>query len=284
MNLFCRILTILLFTFASWARDPNVQIESQRLEANQQAHMTAQKATKVVPARPTSSPTGQNVPKVPKPTKVATEQSSEAPVEQVMAVQPEQTPVPEWTSSVKESVRSEKPSAPKTEAERDGSAKVEARKQDDMKPRSAEQIERLKNLIELVEKHKAAENEVIEAEKKMAMAEEELMIGITGLIIEETMTKIGYDFYEYFYLLWEAPGEISIKDYNIYISERASPMWGSWVQVRVDERIVWNSVLRPRSTEIEDAAKEAITATKEYLVNYEQYQFKTNDMFGTGIY
>lgn len=260
MSRFCRILTILLFTFACRARDPIVQIESRRPEGSQQIQMTAQKETKAAPEQPREASTGQ-----------------------VMAVLPELTPIPERTSSVKESVRPERPSAPMAEEERDGSAKVEAGKQDDMKPQSAEQIERLKNLIELVKKHKAAENEVIEAEKKMAMVEEELMIRITGLIIEETMTKIGYDFYEYFYLLWEAPGEIPVKDYNIFISERASPMWGSWVQVRVDERIVWNSVLRPRSTEIEDAAKEAIEATKEYLVNYEQYQFKTNDMVGTGI-
>ncbi len=283
MSRFCRILTILLFTLACRARDPIVQIESRRLEGSRQPQMTAQKATKVAPARPTSGPTGQSVPAMPKPTKAAPEQPKESPAEQIMVVQPEQTSVAELASSIRESVRPERPSVPMAEAERDGSAKVEAGKQDDMKPQSAEQIERLKKLIELVEKHKAAENEVIEAEKKMAMAEEELMIGITGLIIEETMTKIGYDFYEYFYLLWEAPGEIPIKDYNIFISERASPMWGSWVQVLVDERIVWNSVLRPRSIEIEDAAKEAIAATKEYLVNYEQYQFKTNDMVGTGI-
>jgi curli production assembly/transport component CsgE len=263
---FCSILTILMFTLACWAHNPLVRIES-RTEGSQKSQMTEQKTTKPAPARPTSDPNERGAPAVPK----------------LIKATPEQTQVPERTSSIKETVSPKRTSTSMAEAERDGSAKVETGKQDDTKPQRAEQIERLKNLIELVKKHKAAENEVTEAEKKMAIAEEELMVGITGLIIEETMTKIGYDFYEYFYLLWEAPGEIPVKDYNIFISERASPLWGSWVQVRVDERIVWNSVLRPRSTEIEDAAKEAIEATKEYLVNYEQYQFKTNDMVGTGI-
>jgi len=109
------------------------------------------------------------------------------------------------------------------------------------------------------------------------------MLEISGLIIEQTMTKIGYDFYEYFFLLWEAPEGISVRDYNIFINERASPMWGSWVRVGVDETTVWSRVLRPRSEEIEDAAKQAIAATRQYLSNYEQYQFKTKDMVGTGI-
>lgn len=112
--------------------------------------------------------------------------------------------------------------------------------------------------------------------------EKELMEEISGLIIEETMTKIGYEFYEYFFLLWEAP-EVEIKDYNIFINEKASPLWGSWVKVNIDGTTVWNRILRPRSEEIEEAVKQAIEATKQYLYNYEQYQFQTEDMVGTGM-
>lgn len=114
-------------------------------------------------------------------------------------------------------------------------------------------------------------------------AEEWLMDEITGLVIERTMTKIGYDFYEYFFLLWEAPRATGIQDYNITINERASPLWGSWVWVDVNGTTIWNKVLRPRSAEIEEAAKEAIETTKQYLVNYEQYQFQSEDLVGTGI-
>ena len=121
------------------------------------------------------------------------------------------------------------------------------------------------------------------ATKEEIAAEEELMEEITGLIIEQTMTRIGYDFYEYFFLLWEAPREVGVKDYNIFIDERASPMWGSWVSVGVNGATVWNKVLRPRSAEVEDAAKEAIVATQQYLINYEQYQFQSEDMVGSGI-
>jgi len=119
-------------------------------------------------------------------------------------------------------------------------------------------------------------------EDKAGRAEKELMEEITGLIIEETMTKIGYEFYEYFFLLWEPP-EVEVKDYNILISEKASPLWGSWVRVDVNGTAVWSRVLRPRSEEIEEAVKESIEATRQYLYNYEQYQSQTEDMVGTGI-
>ena len=121
------------------------------------------------------------------------------------------------------------------------------------------------------------------ATKEEIAAEEGLMDEITGLIIEQTMTKIGYEFYEYFFLLWEAPRTTGIRDYNIIINERASPLWGSWIWIDVNGTTIWNQVLRPRSAEVEEAAKGAVEVTRDYLVNYEQYQFQSEDLVGTGI-
>ena len=141
------------------------------------------------------------------------------------------------------------------------------------KPSAAE--ERMRKLIETIKEERPATKEEI-------AAEEQLMQEITGLIIEETMTKIGYDFYEYFFLLWKPP-ETELKYYNIVITERASPMWGSLVEIKIRDNTVWNRMLRPRSEEIEDAAKEAIEVTKNYLQNYQIRQFKSPDLMGTGI-
>lgn len=141
------------------------------------------------------------------------------------------------------------------------------------KPSAAE--ERIRKLIETIKEERAATKEEI-------AAEEQLMAEITGLIIEETMTKIGYEFYEYFFLLWKPP-QLGRRHYNILISERASPLWGSWIKVNIDENTVWSRVLRPRSEEIEEAVKEAIEATKNYLQNYQRRQFKSPDLVGTGI-
>ncbi|MBN2314162.1 MAG: hypothetical protein JXM79_09550 [Sedimentisphaerales bacterium] len=113
--------------------------------------------------------------------------------------------------------------------------------------------------------------------------EESLMSEITGLIIEETMTKVGYEFYEYFFLLWNPPLMAEIQDYNITIHERASAMWGIWIWVNVNDTTIWNKTLRPRSAEVEEAAKEAIEVTKQYVANYQKYQFESDDLVGTGI-
>ena len=114
-------------------------------------------------------------------------------------------------------------------------------------------------------------------------AEEWLMDEITGLIVEQTMTKIGYEFYEYFFMYWETPRTTGIQDYNIFINERASALWGSWVWIEVNDTTVWNNILQPRSVEVEEAAHEAVEVTKDYLVNYDQYQFQSEDLVGTGI-
>lgn len=108
---------------------------------------------------------------------------------------------------------------------------------------------------------------------------------ISGLIIEKTMTKIGYEFYEQFFSRWEAPEGIS--DYNIYINERASPIWGSLIYVNINDTLVLNMMLRPRSNDIEEAAVNSIGVVLNYLYQYEEIQKQQaegGDMAGNGIY
>ena len=140
----------------------------------------------------------------------------------------------------------------------------EAKQQKEAKPEKTEEVEKI-------------------ATKEEIAVEEELMEEITGLIIEETMTRIGYEFYENFFILWEAPE--GIKDYNIFIDERASPLWGSWIQVKIDTTIVWSKILKPRSEEIEEAAEKAVEVTKEFLSRYEEYkkELEGPDIVGNGI-
>ncbi len=184
------------------------------------------------------------------------------------------------SGAVKAATAKEKEAKPdeKTPAAGARPAREVAAKQQEADAQRASTAERLSQLVAA-----AAEEAKTAAGKQQVAAEEGLMREITGLIMQETMTKVGYDFYEYFFLRWEAPQGIAVKDYNIVIAERASPMWGSWVQVDVNERTIWNSMLRPRSEEIEEAAQQAMEVTKEYLINYEKYQMKTPDLVGTGI-
>ena len=156
-------------------------------------------------------------------------------------------------------------------------AQEKAREQETAESQETKAPEAIYKLIEILERQKALN-------KNISSSEEELMRGITGLIIEETMTKIGYEFYEYFFLFWEPPEGIPVKDYNIVIHERASAMWGIWIWIDVNGTTIWNKMLRPRSAEVEEAAREAVEAAEKYLSNYEHYQFKTHDMMGTGVW
>ena len=128
----------------------------------------------------------------------------------------------------------------------------------------------------------ATEREEKGAERQEAAAEKQVFEGITGLVISEVMTKIGNEFFEQFCLLWEPPTS-GLSGYNVVIAEKASPLWGTWITVSVDDVAIWGKVLRPRSEEIEPEVEEARAIVYEYVSNYEQYQMQTEDMTGTGF-
>jgi len=135
--------------------------------------------------------------------------------------------------------------------------------------------EKLEKIFEEVKK------EAKEVEGKRV---EDDALEIDGLVIDETKTKIGRDFYDLFYSLWEAPQ--GTKGYTIYIYERALPQSGSWVWITVNETMVYQNVLRPRYDVIEEASRMGIDATKYFLyrMNQDQRQLSGEDMAGTGIY
>jgi curli production assembly/transport component CsgE len=134
----------------------------------------------------------------------------------------------------------------------------------------------------IVKQKNTKSNKSSAEEQIMAVTEEELMQEITGLIIEETVTKIGYEFYEYFFIKWKSPPGAH-KHYNILITERVSSTWGSLIEVNIGESTVWSGMLKPSSEEIEDAAQQAVEAATEYLNNGQKQQPQTEDMAESGI-
>ena len=113
-------------------------------------------------------------------------------------------------------------------------------------------------------------------------------VEVDGLIIGQTQTRIGQEFYQNFVTFWEAPP--GIKDYNILITEMANPTWGSWIWVEVggfvSKEIVYREILKPRSEEIEKTAQKGVEVVKKYLYHLKEYgeEVSEKDMKGTGIY
>lgn len=114
--------------------------------------------------------------------------------------------------------------------------------------------------------------------------ESEPEIEIDGLIVDDTKTKTGKDFYDLFYTSWIAPAEA--KNYTITISEKPFRLTSTLIVVSINDTPVYQSVLQPRQDIVEGLSEDAISTTQTYLANYEELMKQLNgeDMSGSGIY
>ena len=107
---------------------------------------------------------------------------------------------------------------------------------------------------------------------------------LTGLIIDETVSKIGRDFTASFFNNWQMPNKQ--LEYSILIQEKPVPGNGSKILVYVDDYLLFQNFIQPRADVIEDNAKYATQLVNSYLDNFEliQQQLQGEDLSGTGIY
>ncbi len=109
-------------------------------------------------------------------------------------------------------------------------------------------------------------------------------LGINGLIVDETESKIGHDFYDAFYSEWQAPKIMT--DYTITISEKPLPQLGTQITILINDSPVFKRFVQPRYEIIEELAREGAATAYSYLENYTeiQKQLQGEDLKGTGIY
>jgi curli production assembly/transport component CsgE len=114
--------------------------------------------------------------------------------------------------------------------------------------------------------------------------EEDLSIELDGLIIDETISKIGHDFYNYFNDNWDIPE--SVKNFTIYIKEKPMPGMGNLITLKINYEEIFKNRISPRQEVIENLANYAIQRSQQYLINYQEIkeQLEGEDMSGTGIY
>lgn len=99
----------------------------------------------------------------------------------------------------------------------------------------------------------------VEAERRL-MPES---YGIPGLVVDETRTTIGRDFYDVFYEVWQAP-EGSVN-YTVVVEEQPVPSLGTRVIVRLNDQVTFDSRLQPRYELIQQAAFAAVAYTQRAL-------------------
>ena len=114
--------------------------------------------------------------------------------------------------------------------------------------------------------------------------EAEIGMEIDGLIVKDTRTKHGTDFYDHFYRNWEAPP--NARNYTITIKELPYRLNMTMVIVRINDNEIFRSALQPRREIIVSLADYALSRAEEFLVNYEDImkQLGGDDQTGSGLY
>ena len=101
------------------------------------------------------------------------------------------------------------------------------------------------------------------AAKKPTTEEAFQRLEIDGLVVDETRSKLGRDFYEAFYGLWTAPE--GAFNFTVTIQERIVPNLGTRVIVQVNSETVYQMQLSPRYEVIEAVARQAVRYARRAL-------------------
>ncbi|NBB87194.1 MAG: hypothetical protein GVY12_13380 [Bacteroidetes bacterium] len=83
------------------------------------------------------------------------------------------------------------------------------------------------------------------------------------MVIDETRSTQGRDFYNIFYRNWQAPE--GAMNYTVYVREQPGRGRGSVVEVRVNDEIAFRSQLQPRYNMIEQTAYQAVRYTQQFM-------------------
>ena len=100
-------------------------------------------------------------------------------------------------------------------------------------------------------------------EQIQADAERSLLFDMSGMVIDETRSKVGRDFYDVFYQNWTAPEDVS--GFTITISEQPAPGLGTIVSVTANDTETFRYRLQPRYDFIQEGARYAVRITYKHL-------------------
>ncbi|HEX8328738.1 MAG TPA: CsgE family curli-type amyloid fiber assembly protein [Hymenobacter sp.] len=85
----------------------------------------------------------------------------------------------------------------------------------------------------------------------------------SGLIVDQTITKIGHDFYDQFFSHWEPPS--GYDDFTITVNERPARGNNAIVALTVNETDLLEFPLQSKYDLIEEGALQAIDIVKNFL-------------------
>jgi curli production assembly/transport component CsgE len=108
---------------------------------------------------------------------------------------------------------------------------------------------------------------------------------IDQLVVNQTLSKAGNDFYELFYSKWSWPYTAE-GSFIIIISER--PTFGNTtiVEIMLNEVIAYENFIQSRYDVLDELSNSAIESLQQIILNYAEVikQLDGEDISGTGIY
>ncbi|WP_405284288.1 CsgE family curli-type amyloid fiber assembly protein [Gaopeijia maritima] len=87
---------------------------------------------------------------------------------------------------------------------------------------------------------------------------------IQGLVVDETVSRIGRDFYEVFYGAWESP--TGVRSFTVRIQEQPAPGLGTRVVLLIDDEVLGQIQLQPRYDVVEQLALQAAAVVRDEVL------------------
>lgn len=109
----------------------------------------------------------------------------------------------------------------------------------------------------------------LEAVEVLTEDSDETFLGISGLLVDETRTVIGRNFFEVLTAKWSS---LSSSMQNIIVRELADPRFGSVISVSVEDQLVFRRLMPPRLGEVETAVDMAIANLRKTFTDEERMQ------------
>lgn len=85
-------------------------------------------------------------------------------------------------------------------------------------------------------------------------------VEIPGLLTDHTVSSIGHSFYRSFSDKWD----VNFNG-NITITERPSARWGSWIMIKIDQDLLYQTFLFPTRRDFDKNVQLAVNGVAEKL-------------------
>lgn len=121
--------------------------------------------------------------------------------------------------------------------------------------------------------------------KDSVQVQQQKPLEIESFVIDQTVTKIGHDFYDIFYNGWEPPPGLS--DFTIVIREKPGRGITTIISMEVNDNQLLELPLQPKYEAIEEAAFYSLDVAQDFLVNssnVSQQLERSDDDPGTEVF